>query len=92
MAKQSKGSIQMEGVIIEALSNARFLVELENGCTINCTVSGKMRQNFIKVMPGDTVTVDVCIYDLTQGRITGRKRTSPINAIQNNNSKSKKKK
>lgn len=89
MAKQSKGSIQMEGTIIEALSNARFLVELENDCKVNCTISGRMRQNFIKVLPGDIVTVDVCMYDLTQGRITGRKSSS--NNTVSNNFKSKKK-
>lgn len=76
MAKQSKGSISQEGEIIEALSNARYKVKLDNGCEVNCCLSGKMRQNFIRVIPGDIVTVDVGVYDLTQGRITGRKRSS----------------
>ena len=70
MAKQP--SIEQDGVITEALSNAMFRVELENGHIITAHISGKMRMHYIKILPGDKVTVDMSPYDLTKGRITFR--------------------
>jgi len=65
-------SIEVEGRIIEPLPNAMFKVELENGQTVLAYVSGKMRMHFIKILPGDRVTVELSPYDLTKGRITYR--------------------
>ena len=70
MAKQP--SIEQDGVITEALSNAMFRVELENGHIITAHISGKMRMHYIKILPGDRVRVDMSPYDLTKGRITYR--------------------
>ena len=70
MAKQP--SIEQDGVITEALSNAMFRVELENGHIITAHISGKMRMHYIKMLPGDRVRVDMSPYDLTKGRITFR--------------------
>ena len=70
MAKQP--SIEQDGVITEALSNAMFRVELENGHIITAHISGKMRMHYIKILPGDRVRVDMSPYDLTIGRITFR--------------------
>ena len=70
MAKQA--SIEQDGVIIEALSNAMFRVELENGHGITAHISGKMRMYYIKILPGDKVKVAMSPYDLTKGRITFR--------------------
>ena len=70
MAKQP--SIEQDGVITEALSNAMFRVELENGHIIAAHISGKMRMHYIKILPGDKVRVDMSPYDLTKGRITFR--------------------
>ena len=70
MAKQA--SIEQDGVITEALSNAMFRVELENGHIITAHISGKMRMHFIKILPGDRVTVELSPYDLTRGRVTFR--------------------
>ena len=70
MAKQP--SIEQDGVITEALSNAMFRVELENGHIITAHISGKMRMHYIKLLPGDRVRVDMSPYDLTKGRITFR--------------------
>ena len=70
MAKQP--SIEQDGVITEALSNAMFRVELENGHVITAHISGKMRMHYIKILPGDRVRVDMSPYDLTKGRITFR--------------------
>jgi translation initiation factor IF-1 len=70
MAKQS--SIELDGTIIEALSNAMFRVELENGHVITCHISGKMRMHYIRILPGDKVKVEMSPYDLTKGRITFR--------------------
>lgn len=72
MAKQS--SIEQDGTIIEALSNAMFRVELENGHVITAHISGKMRMHYIRILPGDRVTVELSPYDLTRGRITYRKK------------------
>ena len=70
MAKQD--AIEMEGVILQALSNGNFSVELDSGHEILCHLSGKMRQNYIKVLPGDKVRVEMSPYDLTKGRISRR--------------------
>lgn len=70
MPKQS--AIEKEGTIIEALSNAMFRVELDNGHVILCNISGKMRMNFIHILLGDKVKVEMSPYDLTKGRITFR--------------------
>jgi translation initiation factor IF-1 len=70
MVKQS--SIEQDGVITEALSNAMFRVELENGHIITAHISGKMRMNYIKILPGDRVKIEMSPYDLTKGRITYR--------------------
>lgn len=64
--------IEVEGVIREALPNAMFQVELSNGHKILAHVSGKLRMNFIRILPGDKVTVEMSPYDLTKGRITWR--------------------
>ncbi|WFS63471.1 MULTISPECIES: translation initiation factor IF-1 [Desulfovibrionaceae] len=66
--------IVVQGVVEEALPNAMFRVELENGHTVLAHISGKMRKFRIRVMPGDTVTVELSPYDLTRGRITFRPR------------------
>lgn len=65
-------SIEVEGKIIEPLPNAMFKVALENGQVVLAYVSGKMRMHFIKILPGDRVTVELSPYDLTKGRITYR--------------------
>ena len=70
MPKQS--SIEQDGTIKEALSNAMFRVELENGHIITAHISGKMRMNYIKILPGDRVKVEISPYDLTMGRISYR--------------------
>ena len=64
--------IGAEGKIIETLPNAMFRVELENGHKVLAHISGKMRMHFIKILPGDRVTVELSPYDLTRGRITYR--------------------
>ena len=70
MAKEE--SIEVEGKVVEPLPNAMFRVELENGHRILAHISGKMRMHFIKILPGDKVTVELSPYDLTRGRITYR--------------------
>ncbi|MBE7014271.1 MAG: translation initiation factor IF-1 [Ruminococcaceae bacterium] len=64
--------LELEGTVIDALPNAMFMVELENGHKILSHISGKLRMNYIKILPGDKVTVEVSPYDLTKGRITWR--------------------
>ena len=64
--------IEVEGIILETLPNAMFKVELENGHEILAHVSGKIRMNYIRILPGDKVTVEMSPYDLTKGRITYR--------------------
>ena len=68
----SKDVIEVEGTVVEPLPNARFQVELENGHKVLAHVSGKIRMNFIKILPGDRVTVELSPYDLSRGRITYR--------------------
>jgi len=70
MAKQA--NIELDGVILESLSNAMFRVELENGHVVIAHISGKMRMNYIKILPGDKIKVEMSPYDLTKGRITYR--------------------
>ena len=70
MAKQM--SIEQDGAITEALSNAMFRVELENGHIITAHISGKMRMHYIRILPGDKVKLEMSPYDLTKGRITFR--------------------
>ncbi len=65
-------AIQVEGKVLETLPNAMFRVELPNGHKVLAHVSGKMRMHFIKILPGDTVTVELSPYDLSRGRITYR--------------------
>ncbi|RMH71018.1 MAG: translation initiation factor IF-1 [Gemmatimonadetes bacterium] len=71
MAKK-EDTIQVEGTVLESLPNAMFRVELENGHEILAYVSGKMRMHFIRILPGDRVTVEISPYDLSRGRITYR--------------------
>ena len=68
----SKDVIEVEGTVIDPLPNAMFQVELENGHKVLAHVSGKIRMNFIKILPGDRVTVELSPYDLSRGRITYR--------------------
>ncbi|MCX8144455.1 MAG: translation initiation factor IF-1 [Bacteroidia bacterium] len=70
MAKQ--GNIEVDGTVIEALSNAMFRVELENGHIVTAHISGKMRMNYIRILPGDKVKLEMSPYDLTKGRIVSR--------------------
>ena len=72
MAKEEP--ITVEGTVVEPLPNAMFTVELDNGHKVLAHVSGKMRKFFIRILPGDKVTVDLSPYDLTRGRITYRAR------------------
>ncbi len=65
-------AIEVEGRVIEALPNAMFTVELENGHRVLAHISGKLRMNFIKILPGDKVTLELSPYDLTRGRIVWR--------------------
>ena len=66
--------IEFEGTVLEALPNTVFKVQLPNGHVVTAHISGKLRQNFIRILPGDHVTVEVSVYDLTKGRITWRKK------------------
>ncbi|OKZ77540.1 MAG: translation initiation factor IF-1 [Clostridium sp. 27_14] len=70
MAKEDV--IEVEGTVVEALPNTNFKVELENGHQILAHISGKLRMNYIKILPGDKVKVELSPYDLTKGRITWR--------------------
>lgn len=66
--------LEVEGTVLEALPNAMFKVELENGHVILAHISGKLRMHFIRILPGDKVTVEISPYDLTKGRITWRSK------------------
>ncbi|MGD8394188.1 MAG: translation initiation factor IF-1 [Candidatus Eiseniibacteriota bacterium] len=70
MAKQE--GVTVEGTVVESLPNANFRVELENGHVVLAHISGKMRMHFIRILPGDKVTVELSPYDLSRGRITYR--------------------
>ena len=76
MSKQD--AIELEGKVVEPLPNAMFNVELENGKTILCTISGKIRMNYIRILPGDRVVVEISPYDLTRGRITYRYKEASL--------------
>ena len=65
---------ELEGRVVEALPNAMFQVKLENGHVILAHISGKLRMNFIRILPGDKVTIELSPYDLTRGRITWRSK------------------
>jgi len=67
-------AIEVEGIVVEALPNATFRVELQNGHKILAHVSGKLRMNYIRIVPGDKVTIEMSMYDLTKGRITWRSK------------------
>jgi translation initiation factor IF-1 len=69
-----KDVIEVEGKVLEALPNAMFIVELQNGHQILAHISGKLRMNYIRILPGDTVALELSPYDLTRGRITWRKK------------------
>lgn len=69
---ETKEVIEIEGTVLETLPNAMFRVEIENGHVILAHISGKMRMHYIKILPGDKVTVEMTPYDLTKGRITYR--------------------
>ena len=71
MAKK-EGALELEGTVVEALPNAMFRVELDNGHRILATISGKMRQHYIRILPQDRVVVELSSYDLTRGRIVYR--------------------
>lgn len=85
MAKQ--GSIEQDGTIVEALSNAMFRVELKNGHQVIAHISGKMRMHYIKLLPGDSVKLEMSPYDLSKARITMRYNTNanPHHNRNNNN-------
>lgn len=70
MAKQKP--VETNGIVTEALPNTMFRVELDNGMNILCTLSGKLRMNYIKIMVGDKVKVEMSVYDMTKGRISYR--------------------
>ena len=72
MAKEDV--IEIEGTVVDSLPNAQFKVELPNGHQILAHISGKLRMNFIRILPGDKVTVEMSPYDLTRGRITWRSK------------------
>ncbi len=72
MAKEDV--IEVEGVVVDALPNTNFKVKLENGHIILAHISGKLRMNYIRILPGDKVTVELSPYDLTRGRVTWRKK------------------
>ncbi|MGW2636351.1 translation initiation factor IF-1 [Streptomyces sp. NPDC001348] len=73
MTKQA-GGVEVEGTVVECLRNATFKVELENGHTVLAHISGKIRKNYIKILPYDRVLVELSPYDLTRGRIRYRYR------------------
>ena len=72
IALKKDDAIELEGTVTEPLPNAMFRVELENGVSVLCSISGKIRMNYIRILPGDKVTVQLSPYDLTRGRITYR--------------------
>lgn len=71
---EKSDKIEVEGKVVEVLKGGSYIVELLNGYTVEAYVSGKMRVNMIRILPGDTVTIELSPYDLTRGRITWNKR------------------
>ncbi|MGQ9606988.1 MAG: translation initiation factor IF-1 [Thermogutta sp.] len=74
MAKEKESGFEVSGTVLEALANTNFRVQLENGHVVTAYVAGKMRKNFIRIVPGDKVRVEISPYDLSKGRITYRER------------------
>ncbi len=72
--KKDPSKLEVEGKVTEVLKGGTYLVQLENGHTVEAYVSGKIRVNMIRILPGDTVTIELSPYDLTRGRITWNKR------------------
>lgn len=72
MAKKKDDVIEVQATVVETLPNAMFKIQLDNGVVILAHVSGKIRMNYIRILPGDKVTVEISPYDLTRGRITFR--------------------
>ena len=72
MLVKKEDAIELEGTVTEPLPNAMFRVQLENGASVLCSISGKIRMNYIRILPGDRVVVEISPYDLTRGRITYR--------------------
>lgn len=70
-----QGSFEVEGVVLESLPNTLFRIKLPDGAVVLCTLSGKMRINFVKILPGDKVKIEMTQYDKTRGRITYRLRS-----------------
>ena len=83
MAKEDV--IELEGTVLEALPNAMFKVELENGHEILAHISGKMRMHYIKILPGDKVTVELSIYDLSRGRALVRSQAHALRGARSEN-------
>lgn len=71
---KEKDTVEVDGVVTQALANTRFRVEIEGGHVVTAHVSGRMRKNFIRIVPGDKVRVELTPYDLSKGRITFRER------------------
>jgi len=71
---EKEQALEVEGVVTQALANTRFRVQITGGHIVNAHVAGKMRKNFIRIVPGDKVKVELSPYDLTKGRITFRER------------------
>nr|QWW93139.1 translational initiation factor 1 [Fossombronia mylioides] len=76
---EKQNLIDMEGIVTESLPNAMFRVYLDNGCEVLTHISGKIRRNYIRILPGDRVKVELSPYDLTKGRITYRLRAKSSN-------------
>ena len=74
VAQNKSDKIEVEGKVVDVLKGGDYIVELPNGFTVEAYVSGKMRVNMIRILPGDTVTIELSPYDLTRGRITWNKR------------------
>ena len=86
-------NIELSGEVTQALGNSMFRVSTDNGLNLLCTISGKIRKNFIRIVPGDMVDVEISPYDLTKGRITRRKLVPGLqNATVNTSINNKKKK
>jgi translation initiation factor IF-1 len=82
---QKEDVIEIEGTVTEVLRGAKFIVELPNGASISAHISGKLRKNYIRILKGDRVTVEMSPYDLTAGRITWRSKGGPPLADKTNN-------
>jgi translation initiation factor IF-1 len=74
MAQEEEGAIEVEGTVTQALANTNFRVRLENGHLVTAHIAGKLRKNYIRIVPGDKVSLEISPYDLGKGRITYRQR------------------